>query len=132
MAGLKQLVADLNALYKSREALHTTDCAGEGFEWIDCDDAERSVLSFYRYTEDHAQELAIVCNFTPIPHHGYRVGVNHGGEWIELLNSDAEIYGGSGQGNYGSIVASDVSWHNRPNSLELTLPPLSVLVLSRD
>ena len=130
--GVRQLIIDLNTIYKASAALHTTDNSANGFEWIDCEDADRSVVSFYRYTEDHSSELAIVCNFTPSPHHGYRIGVNHSGEWRELLNTDADVYGGSGLGNDGLLCATNEARHNRPSSISLTLPPLSVLVLEPD
>jgi 1,4-alpha-glucan branching enzyme len=127
-AGVHRWVQDLNRLYRAEPALYQCDFDPSGFEWIDCDDSAHSVLSFLRTASSvDEQSLLVVANFTPLPRHGYRVGVPRGGLWNELLNSDAQHYWGSGQGNYGGVEAAQVEHHGRSYSLLLTLPPLSVL-----
>ncbi len=130
-AGVQRWMKDLNRLYRSEPALHQVDFDGHGFEWIDCDDCDSSVLSFLRRAAD-GRELLVVCHFTPVPRFNYVVGAPAGGRWLELLNSDARDYGGSGIGNCGAVEAAAVSAHGRPFSLSLTLPPLAVLVFARD
>lgn len=126
------LVRDLNNLYKSEPSLHEGDCRPDGFEWIDCSDADQSVISFYRYPITDRQDSTIVaCNFTPVPRHEYRVGVNDAGDYSEVLNTDAGFYGGTDVGNMGRVTSEAIECHGRPNSLLLTLPPLSVIVLRR-
>jgi 1,4-alpha-glucan branching enzyme len=127
-AGLQRLVEDLNQLYRSEPALHELDCDGAGFEWIDCNDAEHGVLSFLRRSRS-GEEIAAVCNFTPVPRHSYRVGVSRRGSWREVLNSDSKHYWGSGQGNLGSVRAAPAGHHGRRYSLSLTLPPLAAVFL---
>jgi 1,4-alpha-glucan branching enzyme len=107
--------------------LHEADFETAGFEWVDCHDANASVIVYLRRARDGAAVL-VACNFTPVPRSGYRVGVPDGGYWRELLNSDAAAYGGSGMGNFGGVHAEPVASHGRPWSLALTLPPLSVSV----
>jgi 1,4-alpha-glucan branching enzyme len=126
--GMQRWVADLNAIYRAQPALYQVDFEPEGFEWVDCHDADRSVLSFLRQPRAGTPVLA-VCNFTPVPRYNYTLGVDHGGWWRELLNSDAPIYGGSGMGNLGDVEAAPVPAHGRPHSLSLTLPPLAMLLL---
>jgi 1,4-alpha-glucan branching enzyme len=126
--GLQRWVAELNRLYRDEPALHALDFDPRGFSWIDCADAEQSVLSFARHGRD-AETLLVVCNFTPVPRHGYRIGVPRAGAWRERLNSDAEIFGGSGVGNPGELVAVPIAYHGRDWSLVLTLPPLAVCFL---
>ncbi|AZB64194.1 1,4-alpha-glucan branching protein GlgB [Cereibacter sphaeroides] len=128
-AGMKRLVADLNREYRKRPALHRMDCDPEGFEWIDAGDSENSVLSFLRKAPGEKPVLA-VCNLTPVVRSDYRIGVPEGGEWREILNSDAAIYGGSDVGNPGGLQAEEVSWHGRPASLRLTLPPLATIFVT--
>ena len=130
--GVQQLVADLNRLYRRHRALYDLDFQGEGFEWIDCHDSSQSVLSFLR--KDRSGESVVVAafNFTPIPRCGYRIGVSKAGFYREALNSDAEIYGGSNQGNRGGIASEPVSWMGRPHSLLIDLPPLAGLSLVHD
>ncbi|RJX35156.1 MAG: 1,4-alpha-glucan branching protein GlgB [Desulfarculus sp.] len=125
--GLQRLVSDLNRLYARQPALQE-DLRPGGFEWVDCNDADNSVLAFLRWGRQ-GQALLVVCNFTPVPRSGYWVGVNQGGPWREVLNSDAEIYGGSGWGNLGGLTAGKRSTHGRPYSLNLTLPPLAAVFL---
>lgn len=126
-ACLKQWVQDLNRTYRREPALYTRDFTPRGFEWIDCNDVEQSVISFLRKGPDPGEVILVVGNFTPVPRPHYRVGVPSGGFWQELLNSDAWEYGGSGLGNFGGVQAADIAAHGRPYSLELTLPPLAVL-----
>jgi 1,4-alpha-glucan branching enzyme len=126
-SGVQRWVRDLNHLYSGEPALHQRDCHPDGFEWIDCNDAESSVLTFLRKGESSSSSIGVFCNFTPVPRIGYRIGVPEEGYWSEVLNSDAREYGGSGMGNSGGIHTSAVPCHGKPFSLELTLPPLAVL-----
>ena len=128
-AGVRRWVRDLNRLYRETAALHELDFTAAGFSWIDCDDADVSVISFLRRSSSGALAL-IVCNFTPVPRPDYRVGVPRGGRWQERLNSDAADYGGSGQGNLGALDAEAYGAHGQPQSLALRLPPLAVLILT--
>jgi 1,4-alpha-glucan branching enzyme len=128
--GVLRWVRDLNRLYLSHPALSELDQVPEGFEWIDFSDTENGVISFLRHGRDGAPPLLVVCNSTPVPRSDYRIGIPHEGTWRELLNSDARVYGGSGMGNLGGTGAGKVSSHGRAFSLSLTLPPLSLLVLS--
>ena len=126
--GIQRWVADLNAFYRAQPALYEVDFEPAGFEWVDCHDADASVLSFLRKPRAGTPVLA-VGNFTPVPRHNYTLGVPQGGWWRELLNSDAQIYGGSGMGNLGGVEAAPVPAHGRQHSLSLTLPPLAMLLL---
>jgi len=126
-AGLKRWVADLNQLYRSEPALHQLDCDPAGFEWIDCLDAESSIISLLRKGKSTGDLVLAVCNFTPVPRLNYLVGAPRGGFWRELLNSDAAQYGGSSLGNLGGVEAAPMPLHGRTHSLALTLPPLSAL-----
>jgi 1,4-alpha-glucan branching enzyme len=128
--GIQRWCRDLNTLYRRLRALHELDCESPGFEWVEAGDAESSVLAFLRLARRREGCVLVVCNFTPVVRHGYRVGVPHSGFWRELLNSDALEYGGSGQGNLGGVMAQAVPFHGRPHSLELTLPPLAALFLA--
>lgn len=125
-AGLQKWLSDLNRVYREEAALHELDCDPAGFEWIDCNDADSSVLSLMRKAKSSPTIILVVCNFTPVPRYGYRVGAPRGGFWQEILNSDAADYGGSNHGNIGGVEAAPVSLHGRPCSLTLTLPPLGV------
>jgi 1,4-alpha-glucan branching enzyme len=125
--GLQQWVADLNRLYRREPALYEKDFAPDGFDWIDCGDNEQSVIGLARHAESTDDVILIVCNFTPVPRNNYRVGVPRKGVWEEVLNSDAKEYGGSGQGNLGGVETRPIPFHGRSHSLNLTLPPLSVL-----
>ena len=131
-AGMLSLVRDLNTLYRGEPALHETDCDGNGFEWIDCQDAAQSVVSFYRYSKDRQRATITVCNFTPVVRSDYAIGVNSAGTYRELINTDADQYGGSGQVNGELVVALDEPMHNRPASLALKLPPLGIVVLQAE
>ena len=129
---LKQFVTNLNALYKQEPALYTDDFATAGFEWIDCNDAEHSVVSFMRRDRFSGEFVVTVCNFTPQPQPDYWVGVPEPGYYRELLNSDAEQYGGSGSSNDGGQHSHGWDHPRWPHALSLTLPPLGVLVLKRE
>jgi 1,4-alpha-glucan branching enzyme len=126
--GLQRWVRDLNTCYRAEPALHELDCEGGGFSWIDCNDAAQSTLSYLRHGRSASEVLLVACNFTPVPRHHYRIGVPTSGRWKEILNSDAPLYGGSGQGNLGEVRAAPASSHGHPQSLAVTLPPLSVIV----
>ena len=127
--GLQSWVRDLNRLVSSEPAMHELDFRGDGFEWLDFRDWEQSVVSFMRKGKDPGQRVLAVLNFTPVPRHGYRLGVPAGGVWKEALNSDATVYGGSGTGNMGMVMTAGSPSHGRPHSLSLTLPPLGMLFL---
>jgi 1,4-alpha-glucan branching enzyme len=126
-AGVQRWVEDLNRFYRSEPALYELDANAAGFEWIDCNDSDHSILSLLRKGRSAHDCVVIVCNFTPVVRHNYRVGVPYGGFWREALNSDAGEYGGSQQGNMGGMEASPVAYHGYFHSLHLTLPPLAVL-----
>jgi 1,4-alpha-glucan branching enzyme len=127
-AGVKQLVRDLNRVYRAEPALHEVDFSAEGFEWLDVGNAESSIVSFLRKARD-GRSVLVVCNFTPIPHDNYLVGVPVRGAWQEILNTDAREYGGSGWGNLGRVESSPVSTHGQVESLNLSLPPLATIML---
>jgi 1,4-alpha-glucan branching enzyme len=125
--GMAQWVRDLNRIYRDELALYGLDCEAAGFEWIDCNDAERSVISFLRKGPSERHAMLIMCNFTPVPRLNYRIGAPYKGFWREVLNSDAETYCGSGYGNLGGLETAPISAHGRPCSLSLVLPPLSAV-----
>jgi 1,4-alpha-glucan branching enzyme len=127
-AGLQRWVRDLNTLYRGTAALYELDFDPAGFEWVDCKDFHRSVISFLRRGRNPDDHLLFVCNFTPVVRQNYRVGVPREGSWKEALNSDAPLYGGSGQGNFGGLSAVPLPIHGRPFSLNMTLPPLGIVV----
>ena len=128
--GMQRLVRDLNRLYRSEPALYRYEFEWRGFEWIDCNDAQQSVISFLR-SGNEGEQLLVVINLTPVPRYDYRIGAPHGGSYREVLNTDAEIYGGSNVGNgSGPIEAQDGPWMGRSHSLSLTLPPLSAVILA--
>jgi 1,4-alpha-glucan branching enzyme len=130
--GVGELLAHLNRTYAGEPALHERDVDARGFEWIEADDAERSVLSFARRGDDEAYPILVACNFTPLPRHNYRLGVAFEGTWREIVNTDAREYGGSGQGNLGAADTSPVPCHGRPHSITVTVPPLGAVFLKRD
>jgi 1,4-alpha-glucan branching enzyme len=129
---LERWLTALNIAYQNEPALHALDCNPDGFEWIDTNDSERSVISFLRKSPAGREQIAVVCNFTPVPRYNYRVGAPRGGYWRELLNSDASEHGGSGHGNLGGVEASPVPCFGRMHSLTLTLPPLGAVFLKSD
>lgn len=131
-AGLQMLVRDLNRIYAKEPALHATDAEPSGFEWVIGDDATNSVFAYLRKGPGEAKPLLVVLNMTPVPRHNYRIGVPQGGMWREVVNTDAQIYGGSNLGNAGGVRADATPAHGKPHSLDLTLPPLSTLVLRPD
>jgi 1,4-alpha-glucan branching enzyme len=126
-AMLLRWVRDLNTAYRGVSALHALDTSPAGFAWIDCNDAEQSALVYLRRAGGGADVVVVACNFTPVPRRNYRMGVPAAGRWEEILNSDATLYGGSGQGNLGGAVAAPVPWHGRPQSINVTLPPLAMV-----
>jgi 1,4-alpha-glucan branching enzyme len=130
-SGVRQLVRDLNSLYLRRPALWQQDSVPAGFAWIDASDLSGNVLSFLRYGGD-GSVLACIANFGAMPHHDYRIGLPSAGRWAELINTDADVYGGSGVGNLGAVTATDEPCHGRPYSAALTIPPLGVLWLAPD
>jgi 1,4-alpha-glucan branching enzyme len=130
--GVQRWVKDLNHLYRTEKALHELDFQSEGFEWIDFHNWEQSIISFLRKGKSTGEMILVVCNFTPVPRYNYRTGVPRGGFWKEVLNSDAQIYGGSGHGNMGGAEASPVPADRRNLSLSLTLPPLSILFFKNE
>ena len=130
--GLQALVADLNACYARETALHEVDFDWHGFEWLDCNDTDASVLSFLRHAKNRDNSLVVVANCTPVLRENYRVGVPELGFYRELMNTDAVRYGGSNVGNMGGVEAEPVPWGNHPYSLNLRLPPLATVYLKRE
>jgi 1,4-alpha-glucan branching enzyme len=127
--GVFRLVRDLNAIYRQQPALWSLDTDPRGFQWIDANDAANNTFSFLRWGSD-GSVLACVANFAGVPHDGYRLGLPRGGPWREVLNTDAELYSGSGVGNLGGVRAVAQPWHGQPYSVTLRLPPLGVLWLA--
>ena len=127
--GVQRLVRDLNAVYRNQPALYEVDFAWKGFSWIEANDADNSVFSFIRFAKDPQDFLIVVCNFTPVVRHQYRIGVPLAGAYRELINTDLAIYGGSGMQNSELIPVIGEEWHSLPHSLSLVLPPLSTLIL---
>lgn len=125
----QQYVADLNHLYLSEAALHEVDTSWQGFSWLDLQDVDNSIISFQRKAADPTEFLVVVCNFTPVPHLGYRIGLPQGGRYTEIFNSDNSIYGGSGIGNTNVIEAEHMAWQSGSYSAEINLPPLAVIYL---
>ena len=130
-AGMQRLVGDLNRAYADNAALWALDSSPEGFEWIDANDAAGNVFSYLRH--DHrGSTVACVVNFAGTPHHDYTVGLPAAGRWTEIVNTDAEVYGGSGVGNLGGVTAVDEASHGRPASARITVPPLGAVWLRHD
>jgi 1,4-alpha-glucan branching enzyme len=130
--GVQQWLKHLHILYRGEPALHELDVEPGGFEWVDCADWEKSIISFLRIGKTAGDYLLVVCNFTPVMRYDYRVGVPAGGYWKEVLNSDAGEYGGSGHGNLGGINAMPVPYHGRYHSFPLIVPPLGIIFLKND
>ena len=128
-SGIQALVRDLNRHYRAEPALWEFDFDPAGFVWLEPNDAAANVVAFARFAADGSRWLVCVCNFSPVPRRGYRVGLPRGGRWRELVNTDSEFYGGSGVGNMGGVDAEARPWHEQPYSAELTLPPLGVVWL---
>jgi 1,4-alpha-glucan branching enzyme len=131
-SGVQSLVRDLNRLYRSEPALHEVDYDPAGFRWLEPNDADANVLAFARLPQGKGRPLVCVCNLSPVPREGYRLGLPRGGSWRELLNTDSTFYGGSDVGNLGAIAAAGPPWHEQPQSAELRLPPLAVVWLVPD
>lgn len=130
--GVQALVRDLNRLYRETHALHARDCEPEGFRWIVVDDREDSVYAWLRSGGEGTAPVAVVCNFTPVPRHAYRLGLPLAGRWREIVNTDAAAYGGSNAGNGGGVTATAAPADGLPCSASLTLPPLATLWLVHD
>jgi 1,4-alpha-glucan branching enzyme len=126
-SGMLRWVEDLNRTYRTQPALFQEDFSPAGFEWIDANDSDESILTYIRRSSAANQVILAVCNFTPVPRYNYRIGVPRSGVWREILNSDATLYGGSGQGNMGAVETDPVPFHGRPSSLALTVPPLGLV-----
>jgi len=129
--GMKQCVSDLNHLYAHEAALYEVDYEASGFSWMDCNDAESSIISFMRRARDADDFIVTVLNWTPVVRGDYRIGVPAPGYYREMLNSDAGTYGGSNAGNGGGVEADAISAHCHPYSINLTLPPLAGLLFKR-
>ncbi|MDE2261593.1 MAG: alpha amylase C-terminal domain-containing protein, partial [Gammaproteobacteria bacterium] len=130
--GLRRWVRDLNHLYRGTPALYQRDFTPDGFQWIDCNNADESVIVYLRRGQRPGDVALVACNFTPVPRDNYRIGVPRGGWWRERLNSDASEYGGSGIGNFGGVEASPLPSHGMTHSLALHLPPLSAVIMTPD
>ncbi len=129
--GLRRLVQHLNYIYKSEPALWQQDDSYEGFEWIDFHDADNSVVSFVRKSRE-GEMIVFIVNATPMVRHNYRLGVPRAGFYREIINTDAETYGGSNVGNYGGMEGESVPWMGREHSILIQLPPLATLAFKRD
>ena len=130
-AQLRDFLRDLNQLYQAELAFNALDADPAGFSWIDVHDSDNSVISFMRKSKNPDDTLVFICNFTPVPRHGYRLGVPGAGEYYELINSDATRYGGSGLENLQPMPSAPMYWQSCPHSILLTLPPLSTVILKR-
>jgi 1,4-alpha-glucan branching enzyme len=130
--GVQQFVQDLNKLYAAEPALWQSDYDHSGFYWIDASDHDNSVMSFLRQDTTFRNQVAVVLNLTPVTRYRYRVGLPRAGKWREVLNSDAQLYGGSNVGNLGGVVAVPHKCHNQQFSAELTLPPLSIVAFKSE
>jgi 1,4-alpha-glucan branching enzyme len=128
-AGVRQLVADLNRIYRSEPALWEVDFEPAGFRWLEPNDANGNTLAFLRLSGDGKRLIVCVCNFSPVVRSGYRLGLPRPGRWIEVLNTDSTFYGGSDVGNLGGVVAEERPWHDQPWSADLVLPPLATVWL---
>jgi 1,4-alpha-glucan branching enzyme len=128
--GVQNLLRDLNRVYREIPALHQLDCESDGFEWLVADDAENSVIAFLRRGRDPNQMALVVCNFTPVPRHDYRIGVPSPGGWRERINTDSSVYGGSNLGNGGFVQAEPVPSHSRTHSVRILAPPLATVIFT--
>jgi 1,4-alpha-glucan branching enzyme len=127
--GLRRFVGDLNRVYRDEPSLHELDCSPEGFQWIQCDDSANSVFAFARFAKDRADHAIVILNFTPVPRPDYRIGVHGTTDYVELINSDASLYGGSNIGNGGHVAVESKPQHGLPQSVSIELPPLSMVML---
>ncbi|HEX7165743.1 MAG TPA: 1,4-alpha-glucan branching protein GlgB [Acidimicrobiales bacterium] len=128
--GVHDLLRSLNREYVAEPALWQRDFAPDGFRWIDASDVDNNILSFLRFDDGAKRSVACIANLSPVPRHGYRIGLPRGGAWREVVNTDAAEFGGSGLGNGGAVIATDDPWHGLAHSAEVTLPPLAVLWLA--
>jgi 1,4-alpha-glucan branching enzyme len=128
-AGVRDLMRDLNSIYRDEPALWEVDFSHDGFLWIEPNDAANNVLAFARISKDGTRHLVCVANLAPVARENYRVGLPLPGEWTELLNTDSSFYGGTGTGNMGVVTSEQGEWHGQPYSARVTLPPLSALWL---
>jgi len=126
-SGIQKLIRDLNTLYASEKALHEGDCESFGFQWLEGNDSDRSALAFLRRGSDEDDVVMVAFNFTPVPRHNYRVGVPQPGRWAEVLNTDAELYGGGGVGNLGGVDSAPIPMQGQQWSVMLSLPPLGAV-----
>jgi 1,4-alpha-glucan branching enzyme len=127
--GIRQLITDLNTLYRKEPALHQLDMLSEGFRWISCDDWQNSVYAYARYAKNPQDFVVVVMNMTPVPRHNYRIGVPKPGFYAEIMNTDAGLYGGGNVGNAGGVYSEIGAMHGHGQNISLTLPPLGMLVL---
>ena len=128
---MQRLVTDLNRIYRETNALWSQDNDPAGFHWIDANDAMGNVYSFLRFGTD-GSIIACVANFSPVPHERYQLGLPKAGRWEEVVNTDAEVYFGSGVGNFGGVDAGDQAWHGQPASVTLRIPPLGSDLVALD
>lgn len=128
-AKVQQWVRDMNQFYLEQPALYELDFNPRGFRWIEANDSDQSVFTYMRFADNPDDFLVVACNFTPVPRHNYRVGVPHAGYYKEMLNSDAEKYGGGNVGNMGGCSTDPITWHAHSHSLNLTIPPLGIVIL---
>jgi 1,4-alpha-glucan branching enzyme len=128
--GLQFFIKDLNSVYRRFPALHENDFSGEGFKWIDANDSKNSILSFVRYDKKKEHPVIVVVNMTPVPRQNYRIGVPEDTRWLEILNSDATQYGGSGTGNFGGVASNPVPYHGEDQSINVMLPPLGIVMFT--
>ena len=126
--GVQDLIRDLNQLYRNTPALHVKDCNHDGFRWLN-GDPQQSTLGYVRYGNDGDAPVVVMCNFTPVMREGFRVGVPVAGHWEEVLNTDSAIYGGGNRGNLGGVDSTDTPADGQDHSVQLALPPLSVVVM---
>lgn len=126
-SGIQNVIKDLNSLYKNSPALYEKQFSNEGFQWIDYGDNENSVLTYIRKGHDRKNDLIVACNFTPLPRENYRIGVPKSSKLKEIFNSDAKKYGGSGSKNT-AIKTEKKPWHSFEESIEITVPPLGIVV----
>ena len=124
---LQTMVKELNWLYRREPALFEVDDSYQGFEWIDLQDSESSIITFIRFARNREDFIVFACNFTPVPRDGYRIGVPKAGLYRELFNTDSELFGGANLGNAGAVMADEIPFHGRPASLNVTIPPLAVV-----
>jgi 1,4-alpha-glucan branching enzyme len=129
-SGVKALLRDVNLLYRDVKPLHELDFSHEGFSWMDCENADQSVLA-YRRTARDGSSVIVLLNFTPVPRVAYRLGVPHAGGYREIFNSDSHYYGGTNMGNGFGLYSTDITWNGERQSIEVTLPPLAGIVLER-